>query len=60
MVPELPGCFSQGERVDEAIFNCREAIELHLAGMIEDGEDIPEEEPCVIASVDVGVPARVS
>ena len=39
---------------------CREAIELHLAGMIEDGEDIPEEELFVIASVDVGVPARVS
>ncbi len=29
-VPTLPGCFSQGESIDEAIINIREAIELHV------------------------------
>ena len=28
-VPTLPGCFSQGESIDEAIINIREAIELY-------------------------------
>ncbi len=27
-VPALPGCYSQGETVDEALANVREAIEL--------------------------------
>lgn len=29
-VPSLPGCFSQGETVEEAETNIREAIELYL------------------------------
>ena len=29
-VPSLPGCVSQGDSVDEALKNIREAIELHL------------------------------
>ena len=29
-VPALPGCFSQGETVDEMHANIREAIQCHL------------------------------
>jgi len=29
-VPALPGCFSQGETIDEIQGNIREAIECHL------------------------------
>jgi predicted RNase H-like HicB family nuclease len=29
-VPALPGCFSQGETMEEILFNIREAIECHL------------------------------
>lgn len=29
-VPELPGCYSQGETVEEALSNTKEAIETHL------------------------------
>ena len=32
-VPSLPGCFSQGETIDEAMNNVREAIELHIQGL---------------------------
>ena len=54
IVPELPGCFSNGETLEEAIENTREAIELHLEGMIKDGEEITDEiEPYVIASIQV-------
>jgi predicted RNase H-like HicB family nuclease len=41
-VPDLPGCFSSGSTFDEAVAMAREAIELHLEGMIEDGEAIPD------------------
>ena len=40
-VPDLPGCFSAGRTIDEALAMAKEAIELHLEGMIEDGEAIP-------------------
>ena len=42
VVPDLPGCFSAGRTLDEAILMAREAIELHLEGLIEEGELIPE------------------
>ena len=29
-VPALPGCYSQGESVDESLQNVTEAIELYL------------------------------
>ena len=43
-VPTLPGCVSQGKTKEEALVNAKEAIELHLDGMREDGEEIPVEE----------------
>ncbi|HUT75401.1 MAG TPA: type II toxin-antitoxin system HicB family antitoxin [Armatimonadota bacterium] len=30
LVPALPGCISEGETIDEAMRNAREAIELYL------------------------------
>lgn len=41
-VPDLPGCVSAGDTVDETIKNIREAIESHLEMMRESGEPIPE------------------
>jgi predicted RNase H-like HicB family nuclease len=40
-VPDLPGCFSAGSTIDEAMLMAREAIELYLDTLIEDGRDIP-------------------
>jgi predicted RNase H-like HicB family nuclease len=45
-IPDLPGCFSAGRTIDEAIEMASEAIELHLEGLIEDGEPVPR--PCPI------------
>ncbi len=41
-VPDLPGCITTGRTVEEIERNIREAIELHLEGLREDGEPIPE------------------
>ena len=41
IVPDLPGCFSAGRTLDEAIAMAREAIECHIEGMIDDHESLP-------------------
>jgi predicted RNase H-like HicB family nuclease len=40
-VPDLPGCVATGTTVQEVEREIREAIELHLEGMREDGLPIP-------------------
>ena len=45
VVPDLPGCFSAGDTLDEAIDNAREAIELWLETVIDDGGAVPEARP---------------
>ncbi|MDP4029115.1 MAG: type II toxin-antitoxin system HicB family antitoxin [Gallionella sp.] len=41
VVPDLPGCFSAGDTLDEAIDHAREAIDLWCETVIEDGGDVP-------------------
>ncbi|MBC7869453.1 MAG: type II toxin-antitoxin system HicB family antitoxin [Chitinophagaceae bacterium] len=42
-VPSLPGCISEGSTIDEAIANIKEAIELYIDVLKEDGKPIPED-----------------
>ncbi len=37
-IPDLPGCFSAGTTLDEAISNAREAILTHIEGLLMDDE----------------------
>ncbi len=41
-VPDLPGCVATGRTTEETEKEIREAIDLHLRGMREDGLPIPE------------------
>lgn len=41
-LPDLPGCVATGKTLEEVRERMREAIELHLAGMREDGLPIPK------------------
>jgi predicted RNase H-like HicB family nuclease len=41
--PVLPGCHTQGETIDEGVRNIREAIELYIDSLVEDGLPVPEE-----------------
>jgi predicted RNase H-like HicB family nuclease len=36
VVPDLPGCFSAGDTLEEALTNAQEAILLHLEGLLAD------------------------
>jgi predicted RNase H-like HicB family nuclease len=41
-VPDLPGCYSSGDTIEEAKKNVVEAIELHLEGLRAEGLTIPK------------------
>ena len=44
-VPDLPGCFSAGDTMEDALTNAVEAIECHLEGLLLDGDEIPQAQP---------------
>ena len=44
-VPDLPGCFSGGDTVEDALASAAEAIELHLEGLVEEGMELPTRHP---------------
>lgn len=51
-VPDLPGCFSAGDTMDEAIANAKEAITGHIELLIELGRDIPAVSPVSLLAKD--------
>jgi predicted RNase H-like HicB family nuclease len=40
--PDVPGCFSAGDSLDEAIDNAKDALEGHLEYCLEEGDSVPE------------------
>jgi predicted RNase H-like HicB family nuclease len=47
-VPDLPGCVAAGATIEETEQLLREAIELHVAGMREDGLEVPDPSSVVL------------
>ncbi|HYR43484.1 MAG TPA: type II toxin-antitoxin system HicB family antitoxin [Terriglobia bacterium] len=41
-VPDFPGCVAAGDTLDEVEQLIREAMEMHVAGLREDGVPVPE------------------
>jgi len=52
-VPALPGCFSQGETVEETLKNVKEAIESHLIALKAEGKQAPKDQTMVFSHVEV-------
>ncbi|HHT9119101.1 MAG TPA: type II toxin-antitoxin system HicB family antitoxin [Candidatus Hypogeohydataceae bacterium YC41] len=46
--PDLPGCVATGSTVDETIIKMKDAIELHIQGLKEDGLPIPKHSTAVV------------
>ena len=40
--PDFPGCITAGKTLEEAHRVAAEALALHIAGMVEDGDAIPD------------------
>ena len=64
--PDLPGCLPCAQTTEDAFRNAREALGLHLFGMEQDGDPIPEptpvqdlrpEEGSIAAMVEVYMPS---
>lgn len=53
--PDFPGCVTAGANLDEARAMAQEALDFHIAGMIEDGAPVPE--PSDLETV-MGAPAN--
>lgn len=57
LVPELPGLVTEGDTVDEALNNARDAVDVHLRGLLASGAAVPiERKPILLAQVNVDVP----
>lgn len=41
IVPDLPGCFSAGDTLEEALDNAREAVATWLESQLDNGEAVP-------------------
>lgn len=52
VVPDLPGCFSAGDTLDEAITNAKEAILLHLEGLMDQKQRVPPPKPLEVHQKD--------
>ena len=50
-VPILPGCFTDGKTVEDAICNAKEAVEGYILSLMDDGLPIPEENNGVISMI---------
>jgi predicted RNase H-like HicB family nuclease len=53
MVPDLPGVYAVGETANETRERIAGAIDLHIRGLIADGEPVPQ--PSVAELVEVAI-----
>jgi antitoxin HicB len=58
-VPRLPGCVTEGDTLEEALANAKEAVTAYLLSMREDGEELPPPDGGAIQvrAIDVDVDA---
>ena len=60
-VPELPGCITSGETVEEALTSAKAAISSYLLGQAKAGEEPDiETQPYLVAYVEVDTPIPAS
>jgi predicted RNase H-like HicB family nuclease len=55
--PDVPGCVSAGDTVQETLSNFREALVMHIEGILEDGDAVPQTTSVTAEFVEVEVPA---
>ena len=53
VVPALPGCVTYGKDMKEAREMAREAIELYLEDMAENGEEMPDADNTLVGTIQV-------
>ena len=57
-VPALPGCFTEGDTLEETMEMVKDAISGYIASLKKHNEPIPEEQgPSLISVIDIPMPA---
>ncbi len=57
---DYPGCVAVGKTIEEVKERMREALAMHLEGMLEDGEELPDDvTDFAVLDVPVRVPETV-
>jgi predicted RNase H-like HicB family nuclease len=54
-VPDLQGCYSQGDSYEKVLDNIRDAIRLHIEDRLEHGERIQMADSVSLTSLEVAV-----
>jgi predicted RNase H-like HicB family nuclease len=49
--PMLPGCYTQGETIEEVLQRAPDAVASHLEALREDGQELPRDERIIITTV---------
>ncbi len=55
-IPDLPGCFSAGETLEDALKNAQEAILTHIEGLLLDNDPVPS--PTLIEKLRNNIPGK--
>ena len=55
--PAIPGCISEGDSIEDALANIREAIEGCLESLAARNEPLPAEGSLIVANVEVDAPS---
>lgn len=50
-VPALPGCYGQGETMEEVLEDTRQAIVSRIEALREDGQPVPTESGLVVTTI---------
>jgi|ERR1041384_227119 predicted RNase H-like HicB family nuclease len=57
--PDLPGCFSAGDNVEEALRNAAEAVTLYAEELAKEGRRLPDPRPIAVLRSDPTVAADI-
>ena len=60
MDPALPGYIANGENYESVQTNPKAAINLHLRGMVEDGEEPPPKGDFIVAQTEIDMKEQVA
>lgn len=53
--PELQGCYSQGGTYEDAVYNIKDAIRLHMADRVASREEISVSQSVSLSTVEISI-----
>jgi predicted RNase H-like HicB family nuclease len=54
--PDVSGCVSAGDTIEETLSNFREALQMHIEGILEDGDAVPVASSVTAEFIEIDLP----